>query len=216
MSDQSIAETAQDAPPATEPTTTPEVTEQPTAPQEATRTAEQSTPAPVVEDPDATPTEPADEDTPPAEPAEDAEDAETPDEDTAVDNTEEDTRDPRITKARAEAAKYRHRAREAETTLATVTAERDEALAKLATIEHDRLALDACRAAHIPDAMAAHLTGTTPDEITASARTMSAAIGYDRGPVDPSQGRGTGGDSGTGPGGQTTWADVLGTGNHDL
>lgn len=196
MSDQTITEqpTAQDAQ---------DATEQMPASQD---TAPEPTPAPAVED----------QDTPPAEPADDAEDAETPDEDTAVDNTEEDTRDPRVTKARAEAAKYRHRAREAETTLAAVTAERDEALAKLATIEHDRLTLDACRAANLPDTMAAHLTGTTPDEITASARAMSAAIGYDRGPVDPSQGRGTGGDSGTGPGGQTTWADVLGTGNHDL
>lgn len=209
MSDQTITETAQDAPPATEPTTTPEVTEQSTpAPQEATRTAEQSTPAPVVEDPDATPTEPADEDTPDTEPAEEPEIPDAGDED--------DTRDPRITKARAEAAKYRHRARDAEAALIAVTAERDEALAKLATIEHDRLTLDACRAVNLPDTMAAHLTGTTPDEITASARAMSAAIGYDRGPIDPSQGRGTGGDRGTGPGGQTTWADVLGTGNHDL
>lgn len=199
MSDQTITEqpTAQDAQ---------DATEQMPASQD---TAPEPTPAPAVEDQDTPPAEPADD-------AEDAEDAETPDEDTAVDNTEEDTRDPRVTKARAEAAKYRHRARDAETALTAVTAERDEALAKLATIEHERLTLDACRAAHIPDAMAAHLTGTTPDEITASARDMSAAIGYDRGPVDPSQGRGTGGDSGTGPGGQTTWADVLGTGNHDL
>jgi|GEM_PF-7130028 len=210
MSDQTITEqpTAQDAPPATEPTTTPEVTEQPTAPQEATRTAEQSTPAPVVEDPDATPTEPADEDTPDTEPAEEPESPDAGDED--------DTRDPRITKARAEAARYRHRARDAETTLATVTAERDEALAKLATIEHDRMATDACRAAHLPESMASRLTGTTADDLTADARAISEAMGYDRGPIDPSQGRGTGGDSGTGPGGQTTWADVLGTGNHDL
>ena len=199
MSDQTITEqpTAQGAPDAT-----PAVEQARPAPE----VTEQSTPAPAVEE----------QDTPPAEPAEKPE---TPNEDqdnTPDGDTEEDTRDPRVTKARAEAAKYRHRARDAETALTAVTAERDEALAKLATIEHDRMATDACRAAHLPESMASRLTGTTADDLTADARAISEAMGYDRGPVDPSQGRGTGGDSGTGPDGQTTWADVLGTGNHDL
>lgn len=72
-------------------------------------------------------------------------------------------------------------------------AERDEALAKVAQIERDRIAVQACRDAGIPEGMAPRLSGTNRDEITADAKALAESIGYDRGPVDPSQGKGTAG-----------------------
>lgn len=91
-------------------------------------------------------------------------------------------------------------------------AERDEALAKVAQIERDRIAVQACRDAGLPEGMAPRLSGTTPEEITADAKALAGTIGYDRGPVDPSQGKGTGGTHA-----HNTLADALsayyGTGN---
>ncbi|WP_349018711.1 DUF4355 domain-containing protein [Corynebacterium coyleae] len=45
--------------------------------------------------------------------------------------------------------------------------------------------------AKLPAEMADRLRGETEEELAADAKTLAAALGFDRKPVDPSQGQGT-------------------------
>lgn len=70
----------------------------------------------------------------------------------------------------------------------------DEAEAKVAALNRAKLVADAAAAANLPASMADRLRGETPEELTADAKALAASIGYDRGPIDPSQGKGSAGN----------------------
>lgn len=81
-----------------------------------------------------------------------------------------------------------------------VTADRDAAVkraedaeAKIAALNREKLVAAAAASANLPASMADRLRGETPEELAADAKALAASIGYDRGPVDPSQGKGTSG-----------------------
>ncbi len=81
-----------------------------------------------------------------------------------------------------------------------VTADRDAAVkraedaeAKIAALNREKLVAAAAASANLPASMADRLRGETPEELAADAKALAETIGYDRGPVDPSQGKGTSG-----------------------
>lgn len=59
--------------------------------------------------------------------------------------------------------------------------------------ERKEMVLAAVKAANLPAEMADRLKGETADELAADAEKLAATLGFDKTPVDPSQGRNTGG-----------------------
>ena len=55
-------------------------------------------------------------------------------------------------------------------------------------LKHERGEL--CKEFKIPDAMAHRIMGDTPEERRADAEALSKALGFDRAPQDPTQGKG--------------------------
>jgi hypothetical protein len=81
-----------------------------------------------------------------------------------------------------------------------VTADRDAAVkraedaeAKIAALNREKLVAAAAASANLPASMADRLRGETPEELAADAKALAASMGYDRGPIDPSQGKDTSG-----------------------
>lgn len=97
-------------------------------------------------------------------------------------------------------AKIAAHEREQMTEAEKIAADRDAAVkraedaeAALAAATRAKLVADAAAAAKLPATMADRLRGETPEELAADAKAMAESLGYDRGPVDPSQGQGSAG-----------------------
>ncbi|MCI1256573.1 MAG: hypothetical protein LKG15_07795 [Corynebacterium provencense] len=80
----------------------------------------------------------------------------------------------------------------------------EDAEAKIAALNREKLVADAAAAAKLPATMADRLRGETAEELVADAKALAQSLGYDRAPVDPSQGRGS-----SGPMSHNSLADAL-------
>ena len=88
--------------------------------------------------------------------------------------------------------------REKMTDLERTQADLEKANARIAELEaaatareREQLVSKVLTEAKLPAEMADRLRGETEEELTADAKTLAAALGFDRKPVDPSQGQGT-------------------------
>lgn len=88
--------------------------------------------------------------------------------------------------------------REKMTDLERTQADLEKANARIAELEaaatareREQLVTKVLSEAKLPAEMADRLRGETEEELTADAKALAAALGFDRKPVDPSQGRGT-------------------------
>jgi hypothetical protein len=69
----------------------------------------------------------------------------------------------------------------------------EDAEAKVAALNREKLVAEAAAAAKLPPAMADRLRGETKEELAADAKAMAESLGFDRSAVDPSQGKGSSG-----------------------
>ena len=88
--------------------------------------------------------------------------------------------------------------REKMTDLERTQADLEKANARIAELEaaatareREQLVSKVLTEAKLPAEMADRLRGETEEELAADAKTLAAALGFDRKPVDPSQGQGT-------------------------
>ncbi|QXB19721.1 DUF4355 domain-containing protein [Corynebacterium coyleae] len=88
--------------------------------------------------------------------------------------------------------------REKMTELQRAQADLEKANARIAELEaaeteraREQLVAKVLSEAKLPAEMADRLRGETEEELAADAKTLAAALGFDRKPVDPSQGQGT-------------------------
>ena len=114
-----------------------------------------------------------------------------------ADREEVELEDPKARGSKAavlrDLAAERDKRQEAQAQLLEAQAELKRVAERLAAVEHQQLVRDVVAEVKLPAELAARLVGTTREELVADAKKLAGSLGFDQRPVDPSQGRSSGG-----------------------